>query len=219
VNALAEESDTTLWIGAAEGGLLQFNEGKITAVPAASGLAGEKIKSLLTDREGKLWVGTDAGLNYLRRKSLFALGQSEGLGFGAAQSMAEVTPGIVWVGKLNDGLYRWNGKSFNRLSAAGLSSHESQVNSLLVTRDGYCWVATTNNLLLYKDPIAAAEEVEVIKASPPDIISLAEDREGVLWAGTRRGKLCRLREGHYRHRGGYRRFNVDRHGWKRVVSD
>ncbi len=29
-----------------------------------------------------------------------------------------------------------------------------------VTRDGFCWVATTNSLLLYKDPIAAADELK-----------------------------------------------------------
>jgi len=195
VSTLAEESDGTVWIGSAEGGLLQFKEGKVAAIPAGSGLAGNQIESLLTDGEGRLWVGTDAGLNYLRRKSLFTLSQGEGLGFGATQGLIEVAPGIVWVGKPNDGLYRWDGKSFNRLFAAGLSPHDSKITSLLVTHDGFCWVATTNSLLLYKDPIAADDEVKVIKPVQPDIISLAEDREGVLWTGTSGGKISLLREG------------------------
>jgi len=194
VSTLAEESDGTVWAGSAGGGLLQFKEGKSVAIPADSGLAGNLIESLLTDREGRLWVGTDAGLNRLRRKSLFTLSQSEGLGFGAAQGLAEVTPGVVWVGKPNDGLYRWDGKSFSRLSTAGLSPHDSQITALLVTRDGFCWVATTNSLLLYKDPIAAADEVKVIKSAKPNIISLAEDREGALWMGTREGKIWQLHE-------------------------
>jgi ligand-binding sensor domain-containing protein/signal transduction histidine kinase len=194
VSTLAEESDGTIWAGSAGGGLLQIKEGKSVVIPAGSGLTGNMIDSLLTDREGKLWVGTDAGLNRLRRKSLFTLSQSEGLGFGAAQGLAEVTPGVVWVGKPNDGLYRWDGKSFSRLSAAGLSPHDSQITALLVTRDGFCWVATTNSLLLYKDPIAAADEVKVIKSAKPNIISLAEDREGALWMGTRDGKIWQLHE-------------------------
>ncbi len=197
VSALAEEPDGTVWAGSAGGGLFQFKDGKTIAVPAGSGLVGNLIESLLTDREGKLWVGTDAGLNRLRRRSLFTLSQSEGLGFGAAQGLAEVTPGVVWVGKPNDGLYRWNGKSFSRLSADGLAPHDSQITALLVTRDGFCWVATTNGLLLYKDPIAAADEVKVIKPATPNIISLAEDREGGLWMGTREGKIWQLREGHW----------------------
>jgi ligand-binding sensor domain-containing protein/signal transduction histidine kinase len=194
VNTLAEESDGTVWAGAAGGGLVQFKDGKLLAVPASSSLAGNRVESLLTDREGRLWVGTDGGLNYLRRKILFALSQGEGLGFGAVQGLAEATPGVVWVGKPNDGLYRWDGKSFSRLSAAGLSSHDSQPTALLVTSDGFCWVATTNSLLLYKDPLAAADEVKVIKSAKPNIISLAEDHEGALWTGTRDGKIWQLRE-------------------------
>jgi ligand-binding sensor domain-containing protein/signal transduction histidine kinase len=195
VSTLAEESDGTIWAGSAGGGLLQFKEGKFAAIPTGSGLAGNLIESLLADREGRLWVGTDAGLNRLRRQSLFTLSQSEGLGFGAAQGLAEVTPGVVWVGKPNDGLYRWDGKSFNRLSTAGLSPHDSQITALLVTRDGYCWVATTNSLLVYKDPIAAADEVKVIKSAKPGIISLAEDRDGSLWVGTCEGTIWQRREG------------------------
>ncbi len=194
VNTLTAEPDGTIWAGSASGGLFQFKEDKFVAIPAASGLAGSLVEILLTDREGSLWVGTDAGLNRLRRKNLFTLGQSEGLGFGAVQGLAEVSPGVVWAGKPNDGLYRWDGKSFSRLSAAGLSSHDSQITSLLVTRDGFCWVATTNSLLLYKDPVAAADEVRMIKPAPRNIISLAEDREGALWAGTREGKIWRLYE-------------------------
>ncbi len=195
VSTLAEESDGTIWTGSAGGGLLRFQEGKFVAVPAGIGLAGELIESLLADREGRLWVGTDAGLNRLHRRSLFTLSQSEGLGFGAAQGLAEVTPGVVWVGKPNDGLYRWDGKGFSRLSAADLSAHDSQITALLVTRDGFCWVATTNNLLLYKDPIAAADEVIPIRLAKPGIISLAEDGEGTLWAGTREGEIWQLQKG------------------------
>jgi ligand-binding sensor domain-containing protein/signal transduction histidine kinase len=197
VSSLAEEPDGTVWAGSPGGGLLQIKDGKTVGLPASSDLAGSLIESLLTDREGRLWVGTDAGLNRLRRKSLFTLSQSQGLGLGAAQCMAEVRPGVVWVAKPNDGLYRWDGKSFSRLSAAGLSPHDLQVTALLVTRDGFCWVATANSLLLYKDPIAAADELIAIQSAKPNIISLAEDDRGALWAGTRDGKLWQLRAGQW----------------------
>jgi ligand-binding sensor domain-containing protein/signal transduction histidine kinase len=194
VNTLAEEPDGTIWAGVGAGGLLQFREGKWMAIPAGANLAGNLVESLLTDNEGRLWVGTDAGLNRLQRKNLFTLSQSEGLGFGAAQGLAEVTPGVIWVGKPNDGLYRWDGRSFSRLSTACLLPHDSQINTLLVTRDGFCWVATTNHLLLYKDSIAVADEVKTIDSAPPDIVALAEDRDGALWVGTRQGKIQRLYE-------------------------
>ena len=152
-------------------------------------------------------MGTDEGLNCLGRKGLFTLSQNEGLGFGAAQGMAEVTPGIVWVGKPNDGLYRWDGRGFNRLFAAGLSPRDSRVTALLVAHNGFCWVATTNSLLLYKDPVAAADEVQTIQSAPKNIISLAEDQDGALWTGTRDGKIWQLREGRWLEPAGFSQTN------------
>jgi ligand-binding sensor domain-containing protein/signal transduction histidine kinase len=194
ITSLTEE-DGIVWAGSSGGGLLQFKDGKFLAIPPGIGLAGNLIQSLLTDREGHLWVGTETGLNRLHRKALTTLSQAEGLGTGAARSVAEVTPGLVWVSKANGGLYRWGGKSFNRLSLAGVSPHDAEINTLLVTRDHRCWVATTNSLLLYKDPVAAADEVQIVNSANLNVVALAEDGQGVLWGGTREGKIWRLREG------------------------
>jgi signal transduction histidine kinase/ligand-binding sensor domain-containing protein len=194
VNALAEEPDGTIWAGGASG-LFLFSNGKFTAVPVGSKLAGNMVQSLFVDHDGALWAGTDEGLNRLQHKCLFALGQGEGLGFGPVQGLAQVSPGVVWAARTGDGMYRWDGRSFSRLRAAGLSAHNSQANALLLAPDGVCWVASTGGLLRYKDPVAAADEVRWFELPGEDIISLAEDRDGSLWAGTHAGKLWQLREG------------------------
>ena len=194
VNALAEEPDGTIWAGGASG-LFLFANGKFSAVPASSRLAGNTVESLFVDHDGALWVGTDEGLNRLQHKCLFALGQGEGLGFGPVQGLAQVSPGIVWAARTGDGIYRWDGRSFSRLRAAGLSAHNSQANALLRASDGVCWVASTGGLLRYKDPVAAADEVRWFEPPGENIVSLAEDQDGSLWAGTHTRKLWQLREG------------------------
>jgi signal transduction histidine kinase/ligand-binding sensor domain-containing protein len=194
VNALAEEADGTIWAGAASDGLWHLKDGQAVASPPRAGLLGSEITCMLTDNEGRLWVGTDAGLNRLHRKSLFALGQSEGLGFGVVRGLAEVTPGVIWAGKPGDGIYRWNGRNFGRLSTAGLLPQDSQISALLVTHDGFCWVATTNSLLVYKDSMAVADEVNFIKSAPSGIVALAEDQKGALWVGTSKGEIRCLLE-------------------------
>ncbi len=194
VKALAEEPDGTIWAGGA-GGLFLFSNGRFSAVPAGTGLAGNTIESLFVDHEGALWVGTDEGLNRLQHKCLFALGQGEGLGFGPVQGLAQVSPGVVWAARTGDGIYRWDGRSFSRLRAAGLSAHNSQANALLLTRDGVCWVASAGGVLRYKDPVAAADEVSWFELPGENIVSIAEDQDGALWAGTHSGKLWQLRAG------------------------
>jgi len=161
VKALAEEPEGTIWAGGA-GGLFLFSNGKFSAVPASTRLAGNTVESLFVDHDGALWAGTDEGLNRLQHKCLFALGQGEGLGFGPVQGLAQVSPGVVWAARTGDGIYRWDGRSFSRLRAAGLSAHNSQANALLLAHDGACWVASTGGLLRYKDPVAAADEVSCL---------------------------------------------------------
>lgn len=196
VNAIAEEPDGTIWAGGA-GGLFLFLNGKFSAVPPGSRLAGNTVQSLFVARDGALWAGTDEGLNRLQHKCLFALGQGEGLGFGPVQGLAQVSPGIVWAARTGDGIYRWDGRNFGRLRAAELSAHNSQANALLLARDGACWVASTGGLLRYKDPVAAGDEVRWFELPGEDVVSLAEDQDGSLWAGTRAGRLWQLREGRW----------------------
>ena len=197
IATLAIEPNGTVWAGSSAGGLIQIKEGKVSSVPASSSLPGNSVESLLVDQEGKLWVGTDSSLSRLRRKRLFALGQNEGLGFGAVHGLAEVASGVTWAVKPNDGLYRWDGKTFSRLTAAAVSPRESQINTLLVGRDGVCWVAGSNGVVRFKDPIAAADEAKPFELPRHSIISLTEDRLGALCAGTREGRIFWLREGNW----------------------
>jgi signal transduction histidine kinase/ligand-binding sensor domain-containing protein len=200
VSALAEAADGTIWAGAASG-LFQFSGGQFAEVPARSKLTGGAVGGLFVDREGQLWVGTDEALNRLQRKVLFAFGQDEGLGFGPVQGLAQVLPGIIWAGRTGDGLYRWDGRTFSRLKAAGLPAHAAQINALLVTRDGGCWVASRGGLLRYKDPVAAADEFSWFALPGADLVSLAEDDTGGLWAGTRTGGVWRLAASQWTERG------------------
>ena len=192
VSSLAEEPDGTVWAGSASEGLFEFKDGKLVSLNASSGLSDNSVESLLVDRDGNLWAGTDAGLNLLRQKDLFAFDQRQGLGYGAVDGLAEIAPGVVWVGKPSDGLYRWDGRNFSRLMSANLSIIGQQINALLVSKDGSCWVAGRQGLLHFKPPTKTANKAELFTLPGFDIISLCEGRNGVLWAGTHEGELWRL---------------------------
>jgi ligand-binding sensor domain-containing protein/signal transduction histidine kinase len=192
VCALGEEPDGTVWAGSVSEGLFEFKDNKLVTVNASSGLSDNSVESLLVDRDGNLWVGTEVGLNLLRQKNLFAFDQKQGLGYGAVDGLAEVAPGVVWVGKPADGLYRWDGRSFSRLISANLSIVGQQINALLASPDGSCWVAGAYGLLHFRNPVKTADKAELFPLPDANIISLCEDRNGGLWVGTREGKLWRV---------------------------
>jgi ligand-binding sensor domain-containing protein/signal transduction histidine kinase len=195
VSSLSEQPDGTVWAGSTSEGLFQFKRGKLTAVNAGAGLLDNRVTALFADRDGNLWIGRDSGLSRLRRDQLFAVGQGEGLGHGAVHGIAEVTPGVVWAIKPNDGLYRGDGRTFSRLTAAGLVPRDPALGALLVTRDGSCWVAATNGLLLFRDPQAVADESRLLELTNVSITALAESPDHAVWAGSREGELWRLARG------------------------
>jgi ligand-binding sensor domain-containing protein/signal transduction histidine kinase len=191
VCALAEEPDGTVWAGSVSEGLFQFKAGKLTALNASSGLSDNFIESLLVDHEGNLWVGTGAGLNRLRHSNLSVFSQNEGLGYGPVAGLVEAAPGLIWAAKPSDGLYRWAGRNFSRLSSSDPTQRYPEASALLVTRDGSCWVGGARGLLRFSDPKRVPAESQQLLPGL-NVISLAEGRDGSLWAGTREGEVWRL---------------------------
>ncbi len=194
VTSLAMSANGVLWAATEGPGLWQIKGRKVFPLPLVGELAPTQPTCLLADPDGRLWAGTESNLFCLRSKVVLALGQNDGLGYGPVHGMAEVTPGVIWVGKPRDGLYRWNGRTFGRLPVAGLSPQDSQVSSILVTHEGFCWVSTTHALLVYKDSLAAADEVWTLPHAPPGISALAEGPDDSLWMGTRSGGIYCLKK-------------------------
>jgi ligand-binding sensor domain-containing protein/signal transduction histidine kinase len=192
VSSLAEQPDGTVWAGSTSEGMFEFKDRKMTAVNASSGLSDNSVESLLADRDGNLWAGTDTGLNLLRQRDLFAYDQRQGLGYGAADGLAEIAPGQVWAGKPGDGVYEWDGQSFSHVMSADLSVVGPQINVLLKSKSGGCWVAGKYGLLYFRTPEKTADKARLFTLPGLNIISLCEAGDGALWVGTSEGKLFRL---------------------------
>jgi len=195
VSALAEQADGTVWAGSVSEGLILFKEGKLAPVTARNGLLDNWVESLLVDREGNLWVGTGAGLCRVRRSDLVVFGQNEGLGYGPVEGLAEIAPGVMWAGKPGDGLYQWQGRNFSPVPTAALSRPYPQVIALLRARDGSCWVTGDHSLWRFPAPTNATDGVEATALAGLNVLALAEDREGGVWAGTREGQVWRQQHG------------------------
>jgi len=70
ISCLYADDDGTLWMGTFGHGLARFRNGKWTRYSTATGLASNSIGYLIEDEAGFLWIGSNAGLMRVQKKSL-----------------------------------------------------------------------------------------------------------------------------------------------------
>ena len=178
------------------GGLVRLVDGQLQHFPVTSPLAAESILSLMEDREGNIWVGTEIdGLHILRDQRFRTFDTREGLSSDRTTAVVEDNAGTLWVGTQEDGL-----NAMRRNPAAGGAAPAWSVRtysvdnglasnvilSLAAAPNGDLWVGTPDGLNRLRggriDTFTSADGL------PDDFIrSLLVDNDGSLWIGTRRG--------------------------------
>jgi signal transduction histidine kinase/ligand-binding sensor domain-containing protein len=146
-----------------------------------------KVRSLLVDREGNLWVGLIAtGLVRLRPALLTAYGKDEGLSDSSFNAVFQDREGRIWLG--GDLLYWFDGHGFHLISGV------ADTTAIAQTREGDLWFGGYGRVYRWRSGVLTHFKVEAFHVS-----GIYEDREGTVWIGgakgDRPGGLYRFREG------------------------
>ncbi len=185
VNALLTARDGTLWVGIGragkELGLGTLVNGKWQPVDVTGmDTSTWSVTSLMQDREGAVWVGTeDQGLYRIRAGNAEHFGTTDGLSGKHVSAIYEDREGIIWV-CTSGGL-----DSFRRLAVSVFSTREGlptdDADAVLPARDGSIWISASILTRLVDD----VPQVFAQGASFRDraVTSLLEDRSGRLWIG------------------------------------
>jgi ligand-binding sensor domain-containing protein len=188
VHALTEDASGTLWIGTNRGvdrlvdGALRHEE-----------LGSELIWSMLTARDGSVWIGTEgAGLIRWKDGVYRRFTTREGLPGNEVRALEEDRDGNLWVGT-NHGLGRLTEGRWSRLHGAhGLSSN--LVRSIFEDADGNLWIG------FYGGGLSRLRDGEFTSLSAHDGLvhdltwGIAEGPDDALWISTHAG-VSRLRAG------------------------
>jgi len=164
------------------------------------GLAQSSVSSILQDRQGYIWMGTEDGLHRYDGYSfrIFRNDPDDPGSISEAQIFAlhEDRAGNLWIGTLNGGINRYDpisGKftAFRAGRASDTLSHDT-VYSILEDRAGAIWVGTERGLNRL-DP-ATGKAVRYLPGQPgseglrhPFAWVLHEDPQGRIWVGTGSG--------------------------------
>jgi signal transduction histidine kinase/ligand-binding sensor domain-containing protein len=200
--ALAEGHDPEFDITMAEGadgelllytpaGLVRIVDGRLSppetlSLPANGGEL-PKVRSLLVDREGNLWVGMiGPGLLRLRPAPLTAYAKDEGLSDSSFNTVFQDREDRIWLG--GDLLYWFDGHRFHLFPGV------QDILAIAQTGDGDLWFGGYGGLYRWRSGVLSHFKVEA-----PAVVSIYQDREGTLWIGgtmeERPGGLYRFREG------------------------
>ena len=101
VLSIYEDSDHIIWFGTAKGGLIRFDNGRLTRYTAQDGLYDDTAYAILEDRDGNLWMSSNRGISRVKKSELndFAYGRishvnSISYGLSDGMRIAECNGGI-----------------------------------------------------------------------------------------------------------------------------
>lgn len=157
-------------------------------------------RAVIEDREGNVWLGTNAGgLLRLKRPLVRMLGAAEGLPAESMLPILEDRSGTTWLGGWCSGLFRSVGPAFEGGAFEPVPGPDGGtfgcVSALYEDRAGRLWVGTENLARLEK---GLASWVVLAGELPGRRVSaLVEDGAGAVWIGTP-GGLARLAGGSLR---------------------
>jgi len=178
ISAVVQDREGSIWLGLLGSGLarwLGYNEWQ--SWTEREGLSRESVWSIARDPGGRLWVGTQFGLNYAEeRGGRLAWGQQPVPGVQMIRGLASASvtsstggngAGSMWIGAAPGGLRQLDLRTMQTHAVGpeqGLTS--DNIRHVMTDRDGRVWVSTRNGLFR-KMPNASRFE-EIVPPSPVD---------------------------------------------------
>lgn len=123
---LVEDKQGCIWAGTRYRGVYRFDGGDFKKVSLDKNFDTYTVLSIVKDRSGDLWFGTEAGDDAKRDieggvwrydgRSMLNLSKPGDLEHPAVWSLLFDKAGNLWIGTRKTGLTRWDGKTFKRYS-------------------------------------------------------------------------------------------------------
>lgn len=183
--------------------LPQVNNVKFEHLTVENGLSQDVVTSILQDRSGFLWFGTQDGLNRYDGYGFTVFKNnpfdSSSLTDAWIQTMAEDKSGNLWIGTQSSGVFRYNklkGNFTHLFNEPGNKNSlvNNRVWKIITGRNGIIWIGTSAGLDSFnpESKIFTHYNVQNGYLNNNAVNSIYEDKSGALWIGTFGGGLNKL---------------------------
>lgn len=205
VTALTQDAAGFIWIGTPDG-LIRYDGYRFRyfdSEPADSdSVGGDFVRSMLTARDGRLWVGTNADgvsamdpVNGRVERYRAASAGDHALSNNSVRALAEDRDGSVWIGT-REGLDQWRPtdaavRHFRSRFGTETSIDDEQIIALLVDATGDLWIGSWGGLSVRRHATGAFERISSATAGGRSLVgeqvqSLLQLDNGQIIVGTGR---------------------------------
>ena len=147
-----------------------------------NGLTQSQALSLYQDRNGELWIGTNAGgINRFDGSGFTYLNKAQGLSDNTVFAFADDTLGRLLIGT-NDGITVIDGLRTDTITKEDGLTHEG-VHSLLLASDGTLWAGTRKGVCIIRGMQAIPFDVDA-DLSASTVLGIREGADGTIWFST-----------------------------------
>jgi ligand-binding sensor domain-containing protein/cbb3-type cytochrome oxidase subunit 3 len=183
VSDIAEGHGGELWIATAGEGLLLFDrDSSWTAYSRENGLPDDYVRSICTDKSGRLWIGTRSGIVTMDSLHRIHSSPNTDLKNLSISRIRNLKNGYLVVSTFGNGVFIHEGDRWINLTEAdGLPGN--YIRSFVETGDDKLWFGSKDGLAMYAEGVVTPFDES--RGMPYDNVkSLGTDREGNLWIGT-----------------------------------
>lgn len=199
-----EDKSGTMWFGTFMGGLNRLNgesfQRYLPEVNNPNSISNKSVYGLAEDEFQNLWIGTLGGgidmLDATRTKFLrHDIDVAKGSSANFVLSLYSKTPESIYLSTAM-GIYLLNAKTS---TISPVFKDQKLINKLsdliiinaLVDKRNQLWIATDNGINIYNAERDTIQHINKTNGLPSEqVVSLIEDNDGNVWAGTRNGLAC-----------------------------
>jgi len=149
------------------------------------GLRHDQLRSIIQDKMGNIWLGTDDGLTKYDGKYFFHYTTDQGLNNNLILSLFHDSKGNIWFGTFRGGVTKYDGRYLTNFSTEGGLINDV-VNCIYEDKEGNFWFGTGGGAVKYDGKNFTNYTVNE-GLSNNDVRSIIQDNSGNLWIGTNGG--------------------------------
>ncbi|MGH9421036.1 MAG: ligand-binding sensor domain-containing protein, partial [Thermoanaerobaculia bacterium] len=179
ITALAQTTDSYLWIGTARG-IFRFDGVRFERYTPPNGvtLPSQNIYTLMATPDGGLWISfRSRGLGFLRDGRLTIFNQPDLIPRSWVYSFAIDGDGRLWAGTF-EGLALRSGSRWLEVGASEWGVERGRVWHMIVDRAGTLWAAIGRKLWILR---RGSRTFENAGTFPISVIRIAQSNDGAIW--------------------------------------